>query len=280
MRAARPNRSNQGEPPMPARSAAILAACLLLASAPASAQEVAADVEEVRQCVERNLPAQSAQQDLVLETADKSGSGQRIEATLYWKKDDAGRSRILMRVESPADLRDSAFLVLERESGDPDMFTYVPELRTVRRITGRTVSGSLFGTDLTYEDLNELQSVSRDAKVERMPDGEVDGRPAYVLSGTPNPGSASSYTKVVTWIDRERCVTRKAEFYDRPDHVAKQLSVPWDEVKPEGERWLPRLVQVKDLDQDSETTLRVEKARYDVDLSEGLFSQGQLARGR
>jgi hypothetical protein len=267
---------------MSIRSARILPAFgLLLAAAPAPAQEVAADVEEVRQCVERNLPAQSAQQDVVLETADKTGTGQRIEATLYWKKDDAGRSRILMRVEAPPDLRDSAFLVLERETGqDPDMFTYVPELRAVRRITGRTVSGSLFGTDLTYEDLNELQSVSRDAKVERMPDGEVDGRPAYVLSGTPNPESGSSYTKVVTWIDRERCVTRKAEFYDRPDHVAKQLSVPWDEVKPEGERWLPRLVQVKDLDQDSETTLRVEKAQYDVDLSEGLFSQGQLARGR
>jgi hypothetical protein len=243
-------------------------------------QEIGAGVDEVRECIERNLPARSAQQDIVLETHDKAGEGLRIEATLYWKKDPEGRSRVLMRVEEPPDLRDSAFLALERGNGDPDMFTYVPELRTVRRITGRTVSGSLFGTDLTYEDLMELQSVSRDASVERLPDEEIDGRPAYVLVGTPKPGAASTYAKVVTWIDRERCVTRKANFHDRPDHVQKELTTVWDEVKPEGDRWLPRVVVVKDLAKGSETRLVVAKARYDVELSESLFSQGQLARGR
>jgi hypothetical protein len=236
-------------------------------------------VAEVQACVEKNLPAKSVEQSLVLETKDAAGSEQRLEATLAWKPDEEGRSRVLVRVEAPADLRGSAFLAIERESGDPDLFSYLPELKKVRRISGRTVSGSLFGTDLSYEDIAHVQGIGASARIEKLPDEAVDGRTAHVLRALPAPGSA--YAEVRSWIDAERCVVRRIEFRDGPDSVAKELVAPWEDVTDEGGRWLPRVLVVRDLAEGGETRLTVEKARYDVELHERLFSQGGLAaRGR
>lgn len=262
------------------RRAALLLA-VALAAMPAPAQELGEGVAEVRACVEKNLPARSVEQTLRLETTNPAGSTQRIEATLAWKPDSAGLSRVLVRVEAPADLRGTAFLALERPSGDPDLFSYLPELGKVRRLSGRTVSGSLFGTDLSYEDLTHLQAIAASARIERLPDEALDGRPAHVLRALPAPGSASGYAEVRSWVDAETCVVRRIEFRDRPDSVAKELVAPWEHVVDEGGHWLPRELVVRDLAGGGETRLTVEKARYDADLNERLFSQGNLAaRGR
>jgi hypothetical protein len=259
----------------------MLVVAAALAAAPAFAQELGPGVAEVQACVEKNLTAKSVEQSLVLETRDAGGSTQRIEATLAWKPDAAGRSRVLVRVEAPVDLRGSAFLALERESGEPDIFSYLPELQKVRRLSGRTISGSLFGTDLTYEDLTHVQGLAPSARVEKLPDEVVDGRPAHVLRALPAPGAAAAYAEVRSWVDAETCVVRRIEFRDRPDSVAKELVAPWEDVSDEGGRWLPRVLVVRDLAEGGETRLTVEKARYDVELPERLFSQGGLAaRGR
>ena len=260
-------------------SALVLAAAL--SSASALAQELGPGVAEVRACVEKNLPARSAEQSLLLEVRDPAGSTQRIEATLAWKPDADGRSRVLVRVEAPPDLRGSAFLALEREAGEPDLFAYLPELQKVRRLQGRTISGSLFGTDLSYEDLTHVQGIAPSARIEKLSDETLEGRPAHVLRALPGPDASASYAEVRSWVDAETCVVRRIEFRDRPDAVAKELVAPWDHVTDEGGRWLPRVLVVRDLAEGGETRLTVESARYDVELHERLFSQGGLAaRGR
>lgn len=268
-------------PVLAALSRAALALAALVGGTPAAAQELGPGVAEVRACVEKNLPAKSAEQSLRLETRDPAGSTQSLDATLAWKPDAAGRSRVLVRVEGPPDLRGSAFLALERESGEPDLFSYLPELGKVRRLSGRTISGSLFGTDLSYEDLTHVQGIAGSARIEKLSDETLEGRPAHVLRALPAPGAASGYAEVRSWVDAETCVVRRIEFRDAPDSVAKELVAPWDQVSDEGGRWLPRVLVVRDLAEGGETRLTVEKARYDVELHERLFSQGGLAaRGR
>lgn len=259
----------------------VLALVPLLLAAPARAQELGPGVPEVRACVEKNLPAKSVEQDLRLEVRDPAGSAQNLEAKLYWKPDAEGRSRVLVEVQAPPDVRGSAFLALERGSGEPDLFSYLPELQKVRRISGRTVSGSLFGTDLSYEDLTHVQGVAGGARIEKLADETVEGRPAHVLRALPAPGGSSAYAEVRSWVDADTCVVRRIEFRDAPDSVSKELVAPWEQVTDEGGRWLPRELVVRDLAGGGETRLIVEKARYDVDLPERLFSQGGLAaRGR
>jgi hypothetical protein len=253
-----------------------LAVAVALAT-PAFAAE--RSIEEIQECARKNLPERSARQDLSLLVRDGAGQEQTIEAVLFWKRGDDGRSRVLVRVEAPPDLRGAAFLLVEREGGN-DMFSYLPELKKVRRITGRTVSGSLFGTDFSYEDIARLQGLATQAKVEKLADAQVAGRAVWVLTAPIPPESGSKYQRVVSFVDQETCVPLKTELMEGPEQVRKEVVVPPEQVKAEGSRFVPRELYARDLEGSSETRMRVEKLQYDVELSDSFFSETALTKGR
>jgi outer membrane lipoprotein-sorting protein len=160
------------------------------------------------------------------------------------------------------------------------MFTYLPELRKVRRITSRTISGTFLGTDFSYEDLEELQSVSDRASVTRLADAQVEGRPVAVLSGTPAVDSGSSYRRVVSYVDHESCVALRTLLYQSGDQPQKELVVDWRDVERRGQRWVPRKATLRNLEDGSETRILIEKLELDVDIPDRLFSESELAKGR
>jgi hypothetical protein len=245
----------------------------------ARAQEIGPGVQEVRDCVERNAP-RTGRQQVRLERTDRGGAKRSLEATAWWKRDEADRTRFLVRVEAPADERDSAFLFLEREDGENDLFTYLPELRTVRRISNRSVSGSFFGTDFSYEDVVELQGEAKHARIDLLPDEELDGRRVRVLQAVPSDASGSSYSRVVSRIDAETCAVLQVEMTGKSDKLVKEMRVAWADVEQDGERWRPRKVLIRDLEKQTETRLELGKGDWNADVPDRLFNQGELAKGR
>jgi hypothetical protein len=256
---------------------ASLVLVLLLLAAPARAADPA--VEEVRRCAEKNLPAKTARQEVVFVSTDASGGSQTLEAQVLWRRTPESHSEVLVRVERPADVRGSAFLMLEREGGY-DLFSYLPELQKVRRLTGSAISGSLFGTDFSYEDFVRLQDAVGGSGAERLPDAEVDGRAAYVIAATPAADAGSAYQRVVTFLDKQWCVPLRADLESAPGRLAKQLVVDAAQVKQVGERWIPHRVRLDDAEKSTHTTLTIEKVDLDVPLKESAFSESGLVRGR
>jgi len=256
------------------------ACCLVawLAGAPAAlAAELGPGAEEVQRCVDRNLPERTARQTVVFVRRDRAGNERRIDATVWWKRDGEDRSRVLARVEAPPDERGTGFLMLEGDDG-AELFSYLPELGRVRRVTSRSAS-SFLGTDLSFEDVEELQSMASRSRVERLPDATVAGRPVYVLAGTPEAGSQSAYARVVSKIDRETCVSLETSFEGEGGRVLKELVVDFRDVEKQGARWLPRKVRFRNLASESETRLTLEKVEFEVEIPDRLFTQGELAKG-
>lgn len=249
----------------------------LAATPAAGATEFGPGAEEVQRCIERNLPERSSRQSLRFERRDRAGNQRGIDARAWWKRDAEGRSRLLARVEAPPDERGTAFLMIEDADG-AQMFSYLPELGRVRRVTSRSAN-SFLGTDLSYEDLEELQAVAKHARIERMPDTERDGRPVYVLASTPDPTLQSAYTRIVSQIDRGTCVVLHTSFQGAGDRVLKELIVDFSDVEKEGQRWLPRKVRLRHLANQSETQLSFEKIELDLELPDRLFTQAELAKG-
>jgi outer membrane lipoprotein-sorting protein len=256
----------------------LLTASLMVSAAP-FARAAASGAEAVQQCVRRNLPERTMRQAVLLESTDAGGAAQRLEAELLWRRTKDDRSQIRITVEAPPDVRGSAFLLLEREGGS-DLFSYLPELRTVRRLTGRAISGSLFGTDFSYEDLERIQATAETAAVEQLAESEVDGRKVDVIAATVPPASESAYARVVTYVDRETCVALRTDLEGRPGAAAKQVSATFGEVKKVGERWVPHRVEIEDKETGRRTQLTVRKIDLDVDLPESEFSQTALTKGR
>lgn len=248
-----------------------------LGAEPAHAVDPA--VDEVQQCALRNLPETSARQSILLDSTDAGGAAQRIEAKLLWRRDEAGRSQVRITVDAPPDVRGTGFLLIERDGGS-DMFSYLPELGRVRRITGRAISGSLFGTDFSYEDVERIQLTAQGTEVERLPDAEVEGRPAYAIAAKPPPDSGSAYARVVTYVDRETCVALRTDLEAKPGSPAKRVTAKFEEVRRVGNRWVPHLVTIEDKESGRTTTLTVRKIDLDVRLSPGEFSEAALLKKR
>ena len=241
------------------------------------AAELGPGVAEIQRCIELNLPEHSSRQSLQFERTDRAGNRRRIEAQVWWKRDAEGRSRLLARVEAPPDERGAAFLMIE-EAGHFELFSYLPELGRVRRVDSRSASGFL-GTDLSYEDLEQLRSLAPRARVERLPDAQLAGRPVYVLSSTPDPASQSAYQRIVSQVDRETCVALHTSLQGIGDRVLKELIVDFSDVEKEGQHWLPRKVLLRNLANDSETRLTLDELELEPEIPDRLFTQGELAKG-
>ncbi|MGD9601056.1 MAG: outer membrane lipoprotein-sorting protein [Gammaproteobacteria bacterium] len=258
-----------------------LAVFLAIADTAVVAAPVFGDgVAEVRACVEAAAPRESATTRVAVDTFIEGEAAQSLTLSLQALRDADGRGRVLLRVEAPPDLAGYAVLARERDDGDPEVHTYLPTLRSVRRMSGSALSGALFGTDLTYEDLLELLAFTREGHVARAPDIELEGRPAYVLIAQPGGAGESAYAEIRTEIDRATCVLRRATFSTRQGVIAKTLEVPWDAVRHDGPWAIPALVVATNPRKHTETRLRTLEVHVDPGLRESEFSVTGLARGR
>lgn len=250
---------------------------LLLVPAP-RALAAPKTVEEIEACMEANMPGDSSIQEITMTTFDRVGDTTTMRSKIFWQKGKGDRSKVLMRFDDPVDLRGSAILVLEKK-GRNDMFMYVPELQKVRRITSHMMSGSMFGTDFSYEEFERLQGMGDNATSERGPDQEVAGRPVWTLDQVPAEDAGSDYEKIRSLVDQETCVAVQIEFFGKGDEVAKRMEAPFDKVTKEGKGHVPREITMNDSVEGTKTTLVVNEIEVDADIPARMFSQSQLERG-
>jgi len=248
------------------------ALALLLAAAPASA--ALETPEEIRACMARNLPERSTSQTIELESTDRTGGARQLVVRVLWKRFDDGKSRVRLRVEEPSDLEGASYLSID----DQTLYLYLPEIGKPRRIAPGAASGSLWGTDFSYADVKHLDGFGLEGALERLPDREVEGAPARVISVRPAPGTASPYERVLVLVDPVTCIALRTELYERGETPRKVLTVPRVKLAQDGPRWIPQELELHDLRDGTTTRLRVRESRTDVEIPDRLFNPNQMGR--
>ncbi len=235
---------------------------------------------EIHACIEANMPKTSSVQTIALRAKDRTGAVTESKATIYWKKFDDGRSRVLIEFSQPDDLRGASVLLLERTGGERDMFMYLPELRTVKRITSRMVTGSMFGTDFSYEDFDMIEDYAAKAQSRRLDDATLDGQPAWLLESRPAAGEMGTYTRILEYIDPRTCVRIKTELYEEKDRLRKVASSDRKSLKEVSGLWYAPSLTLRDLVKQTETELAIDKLEVGVEIPAKLFSEANLSKGK
>jgi hypothetical protein len=184
----------------------------------------------------------------------------------------------MVRIENPPELRGSSYLVIEKP-GSLDIFVYLPEYQKVRRITPHALAGSLFGTDFSYEDMLRLRHLFENQKMERQPDETLDERAVYVMQLIPPPDAGSSYERVQVWVDQVKCVPLRMKFFAKGGALAKELSTDPASIAQHGDVWFASSLRLRDLHEQTETTLELGDVEIDTELPDRLFSERALAQG-
>lgn len=212
-------------------------------------------LDEITRCMRANIPETVRIQQVEITSWDRGNGERRMKGKLYGTREKE-RARVMMRIEAPADLAGAAFLVRETEKSD-ETFLYLPAVQKVRRIMGGQMDGQLWGTDVSYNDLKQLQNAfaGSEVRLEAAP-GPYEGRPVHALAFTPRPEDGSRYTNVRTLVDRQTCVALKVEFVE-PSGVRKVLTVAPADLKQSKDHWYAAKAEIADLKNGTRTRVVV-----------------------
>jgi len=220
-------------------------------------------------------------QESSLSSGDRAGRIQETRMEMHWKNfDPAGDeapgdgvlSKTLVKYTYPFDLRHSGYLIIQNEDRANDQFVYLPERRQTRRVNLR--GESVFGSDFSFEDL--VPREIEDATYVRRPDEELDGVPVFVVIGTPTEHFDSDYSKFAFHIDRETAVALRTRYWDLAGVEVKELRTERAGIERVDDVHVPMVMTMRNLVQESFTTLRVTHLVPNPDLPRGAFGLRQL----
>jgi len=212
-------------------------------------------LDEVQSCMRANIPQTVRIQTIEITAWDRVGGERTLKGRMFGTREDE-RVRVMMRIEGPPDLAGASYLVREGIKSD-EMYLYLPAVKRVRRITGGQLDGQLWGTDLSYNDLKQLQNAFAGASVTLEPAGaQYEQRDVHTVLFTPRPEEGSRYRTVRTLVDKQTCVALKVEFVE-PAGIRKVVTVAPANLKQSGPHWYASQAEVRDLKNGTRTRVKV-----------------------
>ena len=222
------------------------------------------DAMEILRKVDSTLNAPADQtMNMKLVLVSKDGNEREREIVMYQKGSDKRMGKFL----SPADQKGIAFLSLP----DGVMYIYLPAFKKTRRIASHVKNTKFAGTDFTYEDMEAGEYANKYSA--KMLGSEGD---QYVLQLIPKPGVQSEYSMLKLWVERERYVPTKIEYYDKGNNLYKLMTR--DRIEKIDGYWFARESEMHDLKSGRKTRMILQKVQFDQGLSDDLFTERYLTR--
>lgn len=234
------------------------------------AQELTAD--EIIAQVDLTMGSDSKIMTQEMTLVSASGASRTREIQLQNKR-TADQDFMLVRFLSPTDVRGTGLLMT-----NDDTWLYLPALGRSRRIAGHAKKGDFMGSDLSFDDMEQLGMTGFGSKfVPTLLRSEVfQGIDTYVLELLPL-DSDSDYSKLVMWVDQVRLLPRKIEYVDRDGKLLKVLHN--EGIQEVDGRWMASAMEMENVQQGTRTILKVSNVEFDVDISDASFTVRSLERG-
>lgn len=181
-----------------------------------------------------------------------------------------GDQRYLILFEAPADVRGTSFLVWKNAKGEDERWLYFPALKAVKRVAADDKRSSFVGSDFTYEDVS-----GRDPEEEQhalLKQEALSGRQTYVLESKPK--QAADYARRVSWVDQERWLTLKEEYYDAGGKLIRTFTA--DKVEQIDTAWTVTKRSMSNAQTGHRTEVSLAAIKYDSALPADIFTERQL----
>lgn len=203
---------------------------------------------------------------------DKKGREREREFLSYSRDYPEGRKSV-MKFEKPADVKGMGFLQIQHKKGEDEQFLYLPELKRVRRLTGSARKGSFFGSDLSYEDLEE-RDVDEDNH-NLLREEKYEQQDVYVVESTPKDPSTTQYSKVIQWIRKDNYIPVKVEFYKDGEKVKELNVLKIDKID---NYWTVLKTRIRTIKSEHSTLIELINIKNNQPISDDVFTERFLSR--
>jgi outer membrane lipoprotein-sorting protein len=234
---------------------------------------VAAD--NARQIVEeaqRRTDAKSQRYEGLLQVFDAKGKVSDKRWT-FDRLGSHGTSKAVLRFTAPAEVKGVALLVVNHPDRASDQWMWTPAIERERRIALQDRSTRFFGTDFSFEDLEE-----RDVnQYEYTLAGEeaLDGVACWKIQSTPKEAKSSQYTRSFVWIRKDNYAFARIENFIK-DQVVRRLN--YSDIQNVQGIWTARQLEMADLRRNSRTRLTLDKLEYNVPMKDDDFTLQAIRR--
>jgi hypothetical protein len=234
---------------------------------------VAAD--NARQIVEeaqKRTDAKSQRYEGLLQVFDAKGK----ISDKRWNIDRLGAhgdSKAVLRFTAPAEVKGVAMLIINHPDRASDQWMWAPAVERDRRIALQDRSTRFFGTDFSFEDLEE-RDVNQYEYV-LIGDDAVDGVACWKVQSTPKEAKSSQYSRSVVWIRKDTYAFARIENFMK-DQVVRRLAYS-DYANIQG-IWTARMLEMSDLRRGSRTRLSLGNLQYNVPMKDEDFTLQAIRR--
>ena len=184
-----------------------------------------------------------------------------------------GQSKAVLRFTMPAEVKGVALLVVNHPDRASDQWMWTPAIERDRRIALQDRSTRFFGTDFSFEDLEE-RDVNQYEYV-LLGDDIVDGAACWKIQSTPREAKSSQYTRSLVWVRKDNYAFARFENYVK-DQVARRLD--YSKIENVQGIWTAKQLEMTDVRRGSRTRLTLDKLEDNVALKDEDFTLQAIRR--
>ena len=227
--------------------------------------------------------AQKAQERTLSKSEHYTGTLQVIDANrkiaekrwIFDRLGSHGNSKSILRFTAPAEVKGVALLIVNHADRASDQWMWTPALERDRRIALQDRSARFFGTDFSFEDLEERDVDQFDYKL--LGEDTLGGAMCWKLESRPKQSKSSQYTMSQLWIRKDNFVMVHIEHYKK-DKIVRRID--YSEIENVQNIWTPKKLEITDVQRNSRTVMVVENLRYNQPMQDSDFTIEALRHAR
>ena len=230
------------------------------------------NARQIVQDAQRRTDTKSQRYEGVLKVFDAKGKISDKRWT-YDRIGAHGESKAVLRFTSPAEVKGVALLVVNHPDRASDQWMWTPAIERDRRIALQDRSTRFFGTDFSFEDLEERDVDQYDYVLRG--DEAVDGAMCWRIESTPKTGKSSQYTRSLVWVRKDNYAFARIENFVK-EQLVRRLA--YSDIQNVQGIWTAHQLEMTDVRRGSRTRLTLEKLQYNLPLKDEDFTLQAIRR--
>jgi hypothetical protein len=247
----------------------VLAVLLFTPSATSGAAD---DARQIVETAQKHSESKSQRYEGLLRTIEANGK----TTEKRWIQDRIGahgQSKAVIRFTAPAEVKGVALLIVNHPDRSSDQWMWTPAIERDRRIALQDRSTRFFGTDFSFEDLEERDVEQYDYGL--LGSEAIDGADCWKIQSIPKGAKTSQYTKILIWIRKDNYATARTDSYVN-DQVVRRLNA--SRIVDVQGVWTARDLTMTDLKRGSVTRLTLDKVEYNLPFKDEDFTLQAIRR--
>jgi hypothetical protein len=240
-----------------------LSALVALALVPVRAAD---DARQIVEEAQRRTEAKSERYEGMLRVIDAKGKV-ADKRWMFMRLGSHGNSKALLRFTEPAEVKGVTLLILNHPERASDQWMWTPALQRERRIALQDRSTRFFGTDFSFEDLEERDVNQYDYRL--LGEQAIDGVACWRIQSTPSEKKISQYSRSEVWIRKDNYALAQVESFVKSELVRRLKYTDLVQIQ---NIWTARNLEMHDFRRNSRTLLTLEKLQYNIPLKEDEFT--------